>query len=110
MPTQNQVSMLTFAPMIDSEFCRFLLTHYGVNYSEERYMVWVVALIAYLRNRSTNIPLVQGPGFKLVGPKALCDHYEPLAAPAGRLVPAADRDQIENDFHAITANSAPRRP
>jgi glutathione S-transferase len=100
--------MLTFAPMINSECCRFLLAHYGVGYTEERHIFGVVSLIAFMRNGNLQIPLIQGDGISFVGPEPLVGHYEPLAVPDKKLTPtnAIDRAQVEADFQCFNNDLA----
>lgn len=96
----KQANMLTFAPMINSECCRFLLAHYGIGYTEERHVFGLVSLIAFFRKGDLEIPLVESDGLGLVGPEPLFKHFDPLASPDRKLASAsvADQAQIAADF------------
>ena len=37
---------ITFPPSLDSEFSRFLLTHYGIERREERHVIFISSAIA----------------------------------------------------------------
>ena len=84
----SELGLITFPPSLDSEFSRFLLTHYGVPYREERH-VMPLSVIATLRNGpSFRFPLVHGEGMRpLDTVKKIIDRFEPAAAPDRRLVP-----------------------
>jgi len=87
--TPANVTMLTFAPMINSECCRFVLTHYGIPFDEQRHIFGAVSVIAYLRNGDVHIPLIQGDGgLSVIGPQPVVDHYDPQADAARKLMPS----------------------
>jgi glutathione S-transferase len=99
--TPGKVTMLTFAPMINSETCRWVLTHYGIPYDEQRHIFGAVSVIAYIRNGDVHIPLIQGdPGLSVIGPLPVIDHYELQVAADRRLIPAdpAAKAQVMADF------------
>jgi glutathione S-transferase len=107
--TPANVTMLTFAPMINSETCRFVLTHYGIPFEEQRHIFGAVSVIAYIRNGDVHIPLIQGDGgFSVIGPLPVIDHYDPQAAADRRLVPAdpAAKAQVMKDFQYYNGDLA----
>jgi glutathione S-transferase len=79
--------LLSFAPMIDSEFARFVLAHYGIAYVEERHLFGWASLLSLVRGASFQIPLLYGEGPALAGPERIVAHFEPLVPPASRLIP-----------------------
>lgn len=94
------VTMLTFAPMVDSETTRLLLRHYGIPYGERDHLFGWVSLLTLLHGGYGAVPLVYRPGMRLTGPRPLADRCD-AALPAGaRLVPP-ERDaarQVEADW------------
>jgi glutathione S-transferase len=98
--TPANVTMLTFAPMINSECCRFVLTHYGIPFDEQRHIFGEVSIIAYIRNGDVHIPLIQGDGLSVIGPQPIADHYDPQAAADRKLIPSdpADKAQMMKDW------------
>lgn len=94
------VTMLTFAPMVDSETTRLLLRHYGIPYVERDHLFGWVSLLTLLHGGYGAVPLVFRPGMRLTGPRPLADRCD-AALPAGaRLVPS-ERDaarQVEADW------------
>jgi glutathione S-transferase len=85
-PTTTPCTLLTFAPMIDSEFSRFVLNHYKVPYRKERHLFGCVSLLALGRGGTLQIPLLTGAGPALAGPEAMVDHFEKSCAPDRRLI------------------------
>ncbi len=79
--------MLTFAPMIDSEFSRLLLTYYAVPYQEERHLFGLASVLALRHGGTGQIPLTYGDGKHLTGPRAIVDCYDPACPAERRLIP-----------------------
>jgi glutathione S-transferase len=100
MMTPANVTMLTFAPMINSECCRFVLTHYGIPFEEQRHIFGEVSIIAYIRNGDVHIPLIQGDGLSVIGPQPVVDHYDSQSAADRKLIPTdpAAKAQVMKDF------------
>jgi glutathione S-transferase len=98
--TPANVTMLTFAPMINSECCRFVLTHYGIPFEEQRHVFGAVSVIAYIRNGDVHIPLIQGDGLSVIGPEPVIDHYDPQVGADRKLIPTdpAAKAQVMTDF------------
>ncbi len=103
------LTLLTFAPMIDSETSRLVLRHYMVDYREEPHApVWGSAL-ALLRAGSVQVPVLYGNGLRLAGPRAIIDRFEAVQPPGRALLPADPglRATVEADwdlFHGTLAD------
>ena len=81
-------TMLTFAPMLDSEMARLLLAHYAIDYREQNHLMIVTTLLAKIRSGGTVLPLIQGPGMSVASPHALADWGDANLPGAARLTPA----------------------
>ena len=95
------LTLLTFAPMIDSELCRFLLWRYAVPYVEERHIFGWASVLSLFRAFTLQVPALFGPGISgLPGPKAVVDHFDKLAPAERRLMPeeSALRRDVEADW------------
>ena len=92
--------LLTFAPMIDSETSRLVLTHYRQPYRETDHLFGWVSLLALLHGGSGLLPFLHGAGLKLTGPRAIVEHFDPATPPERRLLPAeqALRAEVEADW------------
>ncbi|WP_426955582.1 hypothetical protein [Muricoccus radiodurans] len=102
-------TLLTFAPMIDSELCRLLLDRYGVTYQEEPHLFGWASLLSLRRGGTLQVPLLYGGGLRLAGPRAMVDHFEPTCLRERKLLPARQplRTQVEADwqqFHGPLAD------
>ena len=80
-------SLLTFPPMINSEACRVMLAHYGIAYREKAHIFGWASLIAILRGRTPEIPLLYGNGVTIARPRAMAEYFEKNCPPDKRLVP-----------------------
>ncbi len=80
-------SLLTFAPMIDSEFSRLVLGHHGVVYRERDHLFGWASLLALLCGGYGRIPLLHGAGLRITGPRNIAAHFDALALPENRLLP-----------------------
>jgi len=80
-------TLITFPPSLDSEFSRFLLTHYGIERREERHVIFISSVITLARARTVRFPVLFDESLRLNTVHKLIDHFEPLAAPERRLVP-----------------------
>lgn len=103
-------TLLTFAPMIDSEFSRFVLTCYRIPYREERHLFGWASLLALLRGGTLQIPLLTGFGPALAGPEAMVNHFEKTCPDDRRLIPKAEQQaaQIAADmtcFHGTLGDA-----
>jgi glutathione S-transferase len=97
---RNDPTLITFPPSLDSELARFLLRHYGVENREERHTL-IFSSFATLGHGATVVfPLLYGDSIKLVGPRAIAEHYDARCASDLRLLPqqAAQRTQVDSDW------------
>lgn len=94
-------TMLTFAPMIDSETVRLLLAHYGIAYREQDHLITIASLLAKIRSGATVLPLVQGPGTSVASPRALTDWGDARVDERHRLVPADLAEQVAQDWQTF---------
>lgn len=81
-------TLLTFAPMIDSELSRLILNHYGIAYRETPHLFGWASILALFRGGVLQIPLFSGAGQSLAGPRAMVDHFEANCAAERKLLPA----------------------
>jgi glutathione S-transferase len=92
--------LITFAPMIDSEFCRVLLAHYGVAYQEEDHLFGWASLVSLVNGGTPQIPLLCGDGLRIAGPRGVADHFDAVAPSDKKLMPAdgVDAAQVNADW------------
>jgi glutathione S-transferase len=103
------LTLVTFAPMIDSEFSRLLLRYYDVRYREERHLFGPASVVALWRGWTPQVPVLAGGGLRLAGPRAIADHFDMVVPPGRALVPARQplRTRVEADwdrFNGILAS------
>lgn len=82
------VTMITFAPTLDSEQVRLMLDYYAIPYRERDHLVPFVLLAARLHGGGTTLPLVYGNGVKVEGTRPLGEHYDAAIPAEFRLIPA----------------------
>jgi glutathione S-transferase len=101
-------TLLTFAPMVDSELSRLLLAHYGVTYRERDHLLIKASLLTLMHGGHVRIPLLYGGGVRLTSPRRIAGHYDPLALADRRLVPAGSEaaKQIEDDWRTYNKGLA----
>jgi glutathione S-transferase len=80
-------TLITFPPSLDSEFSRFLLTHYAIDRREERHVIFISSVVTVRRAGTVRFPVLFGDSVRLNTVHKLIDHFEPRAAPERRLVP-----------------------
>ena len=105
MPSETEnaaPTLLTFAPMVDSEFARLLLVHYGIAYWERDHLLAKAGTLTFLHGGYGRVPLLYGRGVRLTSPRRIAGHYDPLAPAERRLIPAdgSTAQQVEADWHA----------
>lgn len=95
----GRATLLTFAPMVDSEFTRLLLRHYRVAYREADHMFGWSSFVAIRHGGYGRVPLIYGKGMRLSGPRKVFAHFDPLAPAGNRLMPddAVGRQAVERD-------------
>ncbi len=98
--SNHDVTMITFAPTLDSEQVRLLLSYYGVRYRERDHLMPFVLLPAQIHGGSTDVPVVYGKGVKVAKPRPLAEHYDSLVPAEFRLIPAEQplAGQVEADW------------
>ena len=94
------LTMLTFAPMIDSECSRLVLRHYRLDYEERDRLFGWVSLLTFLHGGYGRIPLIYGPGVARSGPSACVREYDDAQLAERKLLPVEQplRQQVEADF------------
>lgn len=113
MTTENTAlprTLLTFAPMIDCEFSRFLLNHYGAAWQETPHLFVWVSVLSLWHAGTPQVPVLFGQGPSLVGPRGIVDHYETVCPENKKLIPANSvlAMQVEADwarYNGILAGS-----
>jgi glutathione S-transferase len=105
----SNLTLITFPPSLDSEFSRFLLTHYGVPHREERHVMPFHVLFTLRHGHTVRFPLLYGDGLRLNTVKKLIDHFEPRASADRKLVPPgmaatmrADWKPFHNELNTAT--------
>ncbi len=107
-PGLTILELLTFAPMVDSELSRLLLRHYRVEYRERDHLLAKASLLTLTKGGYGRIPLLHGGGVRLTSPRRIADHFDPLAPPEGRLMPAEGEmaRQVEADWRSYNGGLA----
>jgi glutathione S-transferase len=105
---QQQLSLLTFPPMIDSETSRFVLRHYNVPYVERPHVFGWGSLLAFCRSFTPQVPLLYGGGLRSTGPRAIVDHYDASCEPNAMLVPTHEplHTHVEADWELFNGELA----
>jgi glutathione S-transferase len=93
-------TLVSFAPMIDSELSRLVLTHYAVGYREERHLFGVASVVSLARAAKIQVPVLCGGGLRLAGPRAMVAWFERTCPVERKLLPAAQplNSQVEADW------------
>ena len=99
-PPAKAVTLVTIPPMIDSEFCRFLLTHYRIAHVEEPHSFGFSFLHTLPNGHTLVAPLVYADGFAVTGPAGVAGKFDAGVAPELRLLreDAAQSAQIRADM------------
>lgn len=82
------IFLLTFSPMIDSEACRFTLSHYGVAFDERAHVFGWASILALCYGWTVRIPVLLGARCRLAGPRQIVEHFDAVCPPERRLLPA----------------------
>jgi glutathione S-transferase len=93
-------SLLTFAPMIDSELSRLVLQYYGVPYRERPHTFGWGSLLGLWHCQTLRVPAFYGQGLRLAGPRQLVEHFDRSCPDQRALLPARQPlgIQIERDW------------
>ncbi|HEX8528153.1 hypothetical protein [Allosphingosinicella sp.] len=84
---RDKVTLLTFAPTLDSEQARLLLSYYGISYRERNHLPPFFAIASKLHGGTGDVPLVYGRGANVTGPRPIAEHYDAKCPPELRLIP-----------------------
>lgn len=94
-------TLLTFAPMVDSETTRLLCRWYGIDHIEADHLFGWVSLLTLLHGGYGRVPLLHGDGLRLSGPRPVVDRFDLLALPGRRLLPPwPDSAAVDADWQA----------
>jgi glutathione S-transferase len=100
-----KATLITFPPSLDCELSRFLLTHYGVLFAEERHTVIFSFIHTLWHGFTLYFPLLYGGGYQpLNHVRLMIDHFDPLC-PADRnlLLGGRERENVEADWTQFNA-------
>lgn len=102
-PNTAAPTMLTFAPMVDSELTRLLLRHYGVVHREADHLFPWVSVLTLFHGGKGLVPLLYGGGLRLTSPRPIAEHFDALALPERRLIPTEGElaRQVEADWQTF---------
>jgi glutathione S-transferase len=102
------LTLLTFAPMVDSELCRLVLAHYAVAYRESPHVFGWGSILSLWHGWTPVIPLLYGNGFRLSGPRSIVNHYEDVCSHDKMLVPSQQplRTHVEDDWNLYNGELA----
>ena len=111
MPSRKDkppLTLLTFAPMVDSEFSRLVLAHYGLAYHERDHLLQKASPLTLFYGGQFQVPLLYGKGIRLTGPRAIANQYDRQAAPERKLLPddPASARQVEEDMKTYNGGLA----
>ena len=93
-PAPSVPRLITFPPSSDCENARWVFDHYGIAYREEPHAPPFFLPVLYF-NRGRAVPMYIDPDVRLSGLTAIVRHFEALASPDRRLVPPAQKDEVE---------------
>ena len=102
------LTMLTFAPMVDSELTRLLLAHYRVDYRERDHLLPRAAALTFFHGGYGRVPLVYGPSVRVTSPRSVAEHFERETDEARRLIPSdpALASRVEADWQRYNGQLA----
>lgn len=101
-------SLLTFAPMVDSETCRFVLKHYAIHHRERPHTFGWCSVLALGRCGTLRVPAFHGRKLRLAGPRALVEHFDRSCPTQQMLLPSQQplRIQVERDWERYNGELA----
>jgi len=99
------LTLYTFPPSLDSEFSRFLLSHYRVTAREERHVIVFQSFVTLVRAGTPRIPTLQGgDAHRLDTVTKIFNYLEARAAPDRKLLAGVDPIRMAadwTDFHKV---------
>jgi glutathione S-transferase len=101
-PGDPQATLLTFAPMVDSETSRLLLRYYRIAYRERDHLFGWVSAVTLFHGGSGKVPLLYGRGVRVTGPRAIAEHFDAALPPERKLIPIAGplKDEVEKGWQS----------
>lgn len=95
-----RLTMLTFAPMIDSECSRRVLGAHGIKFDERDRLFGWVSLLTMIHGGYGRVPLIYGSGRAMSGPSPTARYLDSLVTEHRRLLPSEQplRHQVEAAF------------
>lgn len=99
-PGNPQATLLTFAPMVDSETSRLLLRYYAIEYRERDHLFGWVSVVTLLHGGNGSVPLLYGRGVRVTGPRAIAEHFDAALPPERKLIPLPGplKDEVEKGW------------
>jgi glutathione S-transferase len=99
-PGAPPLTLLTFAPMVDSETARLLLHYYGIAYRERDHLFPWVSLLTLFHGGTGKVPLLYGPGVRVTNPRSIAEHFDAALPPGRKLIPEPGplRDAVEKGW------------
>jgi glutathione S-transferase len=100
--------LVTFPPSLDSEAGRFLVEHYGIESRERRHALIFSSFVTLWHGFTPVFPLLYGDSFKLAGPRAIVEHFDPQSPADLKLLPAdpSDLQAVEADWPVFNKSLA----
>src|ERR1700716_2057306 len=101
----GKAKVIPFPPSLDCELSRFLLSHYGVPFEEQRHTVLFSFFHTLLHGATLYFPLLYGGGSQpLRNVRQMIDFFD-SRLPAGRnlLLSGRERDIVEADWTQFNA-------
>jgi glutathione S-transferase len=101
----HTAKVITFPPSLDCELSRFLLTHYGVPFEEQRHTVLFSFFHTLLHGSTLYFPLLYGGGYQpLNNVRQMIDFFDPRCPPdRNLLLGGRERDSVETDWTQFNA-------
>ena len=102
------LTVLTFAPMVDSELTRLILAHYRVDYHERDHLLPRAATLTFFHGGYGRVPLLYGRGVRLTAPRPIAEHFDRTIVEAARLIPGdpALASRVEADWQRYNGQLA----
>ena len=101
-------TLLTFAPMVDSELSRLLLRHHSVAYRESDHLFGWVSLLTFFHGGYGQVPLLYSAGARLTSPRRIAEHFDAFRPAERRLIPTGGplAAQVEADWKTYNGEMA----
>jgi glutathione S-transferase len=98
------LTLMAFAPMIDSELARLILGHYAIDYQENDHQFGWVSLLTLFHGGFGQVPLLYGQHLHLTSPRAIVDYFDAKVAPERRLLPSTQPERQEMEAYWTQIN------